>query len=286
MSKHEEMARERKALVKPADKHDWEAVSVGEYDTTYQCRRCGKLHMESADNPLTERPNLGCAIDAAELLTCQCANSNVRIMPAERPNTVPWHYWVECSCGNRGSIESTKECAIQQWNAQRRNDKHEKMALEMVRRWTGKPINVVQDVVNALSRIEQETEARVLEKVWNEIDAAIKPGILPGNGMDKTAERNGLILATNIVSSLSTKNLPTSPKSVEGHVSVPREEATYEQMQAGSAAVQGAVGLRTLTRNEAAAVYRAMIQAAPDTDVSTEGGLINPAAPNDGAEVK
>lgn len=35
--------------------------------------------------------------------------------------------------------------------------------------------------------------------IWRDIDAAIKPGSLPGDGFDKTAERNGLILAQNII---------------------------------------------------------------------------------------
>lgn len=37
------------------------------------------------------------------------------------------------------------------------------------------------------------------QKCWDEINAAIKPGPLPGNGRDQTAERNGLVLASNIV---------------------------------------------------------------------------------------
>ena len=37
------------------------------------------------------------------------------------------------------------------------------------------------------------------KRVWKEISKHIRPGILPGNGRDKQAERNGLILATNII---------------------------------------------------------------------------------------
>ncbi len=45
-----------------------------------------------------------------------------------------------------------------------------------------------------------ETEAKgVLEEAWNAINARIKHGPLSGNGTDETAERNGLILASNII---------------------------------------------------------------------------------------
>lgn len=35
---------------------------------------------------------------------------------------------------------------------------------------------------------------------WEEINKMIVPGELPGNGCDKSAERNGLILAANALS--------------------------------------------------------------------------------------
>jgi hypothetical protein len=38
-----------------------------------------------------------------------------------------------------------------------------------------------------------------LEEAWNLINARIVRGDLPGDGFDKTAERNGLIHATNII---------------------------------------------------------------------------------------
>jgi len=41
-----------------------------------------------------------------------------------------------------------------------------------------------------------------LEEVWRSIDARIAQGALSGNGADKTAERNGLVLAANIVREL------------------------------------------------------------------------------------
>ena len=41
------------------------------------------------------------------------------------------------------------------------------------------------------------TEERM--KCWNEINVAIKAGPLQGNGCDDTAQRNGLVLASNII---------------------------------------------------------------------------------------
>ena len=34
---------------------------------------------------------------------------------------------------------------------------------------------------------------------WDEINSFIKQGPLPGNGCDESAQRNGLVLATNII---------------------------------------------------------------------------------------
>lgn len=42
----------------------------------------------------------------------------------------------------------------------------------------------------------------ILQEAWNAIQAQIKTGPLPGNGGDKQAQRNGLILASNIVFSM------------------------------------------------------------------------------------
>ena len=39
-------------------------------------------------------------------------------------------------------------------------------------------------------------------QILDEINKHITSGQLPGNGMDKTAERNGMILATNIISQM------------------------------------------------------------------------------------
>lgn len=40
--------------------HDWECVSPGEYDSLYECRRCGERHMEQADRLGSDRPRFGC----------------------------------------------------------------------------------------------------------------------------------------------------------------------------------------------------------------------------------
>jgi len=37
------------------------------------------------------------------------------------------------------------------------------------------------------------------KRIWDELNKHIKTGHLKGNGLDKMAERNGLILATNII---------------------------------------------------------------------------------------
>lgn len=44
-----------------------------------------------------------------------------------------------------------------------------------------------------------EAEKKVLQEVWDAVNANIVTGHLEGNGLDKTAERNGLIWATNII---------------------------------------------------------------------------------------
>lgn len=45
----------------------------------------------------------------------------------------------------------------------------------------------------------KEFRLKILQEAWEKIDALIVPGELPGNGTDGTAERNGLILASNIL---------------------------------------------------------------------------------------
>lgn len=57
-------------------------------------------------------------------------------------------------------------------------------AIEASGRWKIVPVEALRD------------EARAC---WEEINKAIPHGDLPGNGTDKVAERNGMILACNII---------------------------------------------------------------------------------------
>lgn len=40
--------------------HDWVCISSGMYDSLYECKKCGKKHMESVDNIDSDRPVYGC----------------------------------------------------------------------------------------------------------------------------------------------------------------------------------------------------------------------------------
>lgn len=44
-----------------------------------------------------------------------------------------------------------------------------------------------------------EVVAKERKACWDEINGAIKIGQLPGDGFDETAQRNGLVLASNII---------------------------------------------------------------------------------------
>ena len=44
-----------------------------------------------------------------------------------------------------------------------------------------------------------EFSRRLLKQVWNEIDVTIPRGPLTGCGFDATAQRNGVIFATNMI---------------------------------------------------------------------------------------
>ena len=44
--------------------HDWKCISPGEYDSLYECRRCGAQHMEQADRLGSDRPRFGCTYNA------------------------------------------------------------------------------------------------------------------------------------------------------------------------------------------------------------------------------
>ncbi len=133
--------------------------------------------------------------------------------------------------------------------------KHEEMAREIVYTLTDRPLVYV--VASALSRIEQETEARVLEKA-----ARVVEGFMPaGSAIDAFLGP----VASKIRALSHTTPTANEKGLAEGYVRVPREP-TLEMMRA-AAELAGYPGTREK--------YIAMIQAAPDTDVSTEGGLID-----------
>lgn len=46
---------------------------------------------------------------------------------------------------------------------------------------------------------EEDIRADERRKCWLQINRWIIPGDLPGNGCDRSAQRNGLILAANII---------------------------------------------------------------------------------------
>lgn len=44
------------------NKHKWECISPGEYDTTYKCSACGALFTDQADDPNSLIPEFGCTV--------------------------------------------------------------------------------------------------------------------------------------------------------------------------------------------------------------------------------
>ena len=42
------------------NKHNWECISPGDYDTTYRCTKCGIDHTISVDNIASRLPEYGC----------------------------------------------------------------------------------------------------------------------------------------------------------------------------------------------------------------------------------
>ena len=54
----------------------------------------------------------------------------------------------------------------------------------------------------------QESRRQALQECWEKVNSIIKQGTLPGNGCDETAQRNGLILATNTIMSLMESGKP------------------------------------------------------------------------------
>lgn len=58
---------------------------------------------------------------------------------------------------------------------------------------------LVQDICGAVTRLEESIRQDERRKVWREINERIVRGHLPGNGLDKQAERNGIVIAANTV---------------------------------------------------------------------------------------
>ena len=54
-------------------------------------------------------------------------------------------------------------------------------------------------LIQTLNTYADEIRRDERKHVWDEINKDIKYGSLRGNGCDETAQRNGLILATNII---------------------------------------------------------------------------------------
>lgn len=62
------------------------------------------------------------------------------------------------------------------------------------------------------------------QECWDAINKWIKRGDIPGNGCDETAQRNGMILASNLIIERKASNVPSSPTG----------PASGEQKQKGS----------------------------------------------------
>lgn len=48
---------------------------------------------------------------------------------------------------------------------------------------------------------------QALQDAFDKINSAIVPGVLQGNGLDKTAQRNGLIIAANILQEMISERV-------------------------------------------------------------------------------
>lgn len=59
----------------------------------------------------------------------------------------------------------------------------------------------------SLERFATLVAERTKQECWDEINKWIKPGELQGNGCDDTAQRNGMILASNLISGLMGANV-------------------------------------------------------------------------------
>ena len=55
--------RSEEAEMTTDNRHKWECVSPGEYDTTYRCSKCGALHTDQADDLSSVIPEFGCIVN-------------------------------------------------------------------------------------------------------------------------------------------------------------------------------------------------------------------------------
>ena len=53
--------------------------------------------------------------------------------------------------------------------------------------------------MSSLSDEKGRARETVIRECWSAINSWIKPGPLPGNGCDESAQRNGMVLATNVL---------------------------------------------------------------------------------------
>lgn len=65
----------------------------------------------------------------------------------------------------------------------------------------------------SLERFATLVAERTKQECWDEINKWIKLGELQGNGCDDTAQRNGMILASNLISGLMGANVKIQRRS-------------------------------------------------------------------------
>jgi hypothetical protein len=58
---------------------------------------------------------------------------------------------------------------------------------------------------------EDEIRADERRKCWDAINKWIVRGPLPGNGCDASAQRNGMVLATNLIAELGPLSVAPAP---------------------------------------------------------------------------
>ena len=69
--------------------------------------------------------------------------------------------------------------------------------------------NDVHKIVSeAMRRHAQEAVMKERKEAWEAVQKWITPGDLQGNGCDQTAQRNGMILAANILAERFMKGAP------------------------------------------------------------------------------